>query len=145
MWCDVMWCDVTWRDVLWCDVVLCDVVWCEVMWCGVMWCDIKWCDVMWRDVMWCDVSECGKYVNILKYTNLCKSVVSKLGLKQMSNRHIAVSRLSFHPTEGTTRLFYIKTYIKIYTKVFLHVSVNKPSSGSLPLCFAKVMVIKIVS
>ena len=48
---------------------------------------------------------------------------------------------SFYPTECTTWLFYIKTYIKIYTKMLLHVSVNKPSSGSLLPCFAKVMII----
>jgi hypothetical protein len=37
------------------------------------------------------------------------------------------------------------TIHKIYVKMFLHVSVNKPSSGTLLLCFAKVMFIKIVS
>jgi hypothetical protein len=35
--------------------------------------------------------------------------------------------------------------IKIYIKMLLHVSVNKPSSESLLLCFAKVMIIKIIS
>ena len=44
-------------------------------------------------------------------------------------------------SECTTRLF----NIKIYIKMLLHVSVNKPSSGSLLLCFAKVIIIKIVS
>jgi hypothetical protein len=34
--------------------------------------------------------------------------------------------------------------IETYIKMFLHVLVNKPSSGSLPPCFAKVMIIKIV-
>jgi hypothetical protein len=47
-----------------------------------------------------------------------------------------------YPTECTTRLFSIKTYIIIYIKVLLHVSVNKPSSGSLLPCFAKVMIIE---
>ena len=36
----------------------------------------------------------------------------------------------------------IKTYIKIYIKMLLHVSLNKLSSGSLLLCYAKVMIIK---
>jgi len=35
--------------------------------------------------------------------------------------------------------------IKIYIKMLLPVSVNKPSSGILLLCYAKVMCIKIVS
>jgi len=47
-----------------------------------------------------------------------------------------------YPTECTTRL---KFTSKFYIKILLHVSVNKPSSGSLLLCFAKVMFIKIVS
>jgi len=38
----------------------------------------------------------------------------------------------------------LKLHIKIYIKMPLHVSVNKPSSGSLLQCFAKVMIIKIV-
>jgi len=46
------------------------------------------------------------------------------------------------PTECTTRL---KFTLKFYIKMLLHVSVNKPSSGSLLLCFAKVMFIKIVN
>jgi hypothetical protein len=58
---------------------------------------------------------------------------------------LILSSLLFYPTECTTRLFYIKTYIKIYIKKLLHVSVNKPSSGSLLLCFAEVMIIKTVS
>ena len=33
----------------------------------------------------------------------------------------------------------------MYTKMLLHVSVNKPSSGGLLPCFAKVMIIKIFS
>ena len=32
--------------------------------------------------------------------------------------------------------------IKTYIKMLLHVSVNKPSSGSLLPCYAKVMIIK---
>jgi len=40
---------------------------------------------------------------------------------------------------------WFKTYIKIYIKMLVHVSVNKASSGSLLPCFAKVMIIKIVS
>jgi hypothetical protein len=32
-----------------------------------------------------------------------------------------------------------------YIKMLLHVSVNEPSSGSVLPCFAKVMIIKIVS
>ena len=38
-----------------------------------------------------------------------------------------------YPTKCTTRLFHwnVKTYIKIYIKVLLHVSVIQPSSGSL--------------
>jgi len=39
----------------------------------------------------------------------------------------------------------IKIYIKFYIKMLLHVLVNKPSSGSLLLCFAKVTFITIVS
>jgi len=39
----------------------------------------------------------------------------------------------------------LKTYIKIYIKMLLHVLVNKPSLGSLLPCFAKVVIIKIVS
>jgi hypothetical protein len=50
-----------------------------------------------------------------------------------------------YPTECTTKLFYIKTYITIYIKILLHVSVTKPSSGSLLPCFAKVIIIKIIS
>jgi hypothetical protein len=37
-----------------------------------------------------------------------------------------------------------KTYIKIHTKMVLHISVNKPSSGSLLPCYAKVTVIEII-
>jgi len=33
----------------------------------------------------------------------------------------------------------------IYNKMLLHVSVSKPSSGSYDLCFAKVIIIKIIS
>jgi hypothetical protein len=47
-----------------------------------------------------------------------------------------------YPTECTTRL---KFTLKFYLKMLLHVSVNKPSSGSLLPYFAKVMYIKIVS
>jgi hypothetical protein len=46
-----------------------------------------------------------------------------------------------YATEYTTR---VKFTLKVYIKMFLHVSVNKQSSGSLLLCFAKVMFIKIV-
>jgi len=35
----------------------------------------------------------------------------------------------------------LKLTLKIYIKMLLHVSVNKPSSGSLLPCFAKVMII----
>jgi len=59
--------------------------------------------------------------------------------------HPDIIKFFIYPTECTTRLFYIKAYIKIYIKMILHVSVNKSSSGSLLLCFAKVMVIKTVS
>jgi hypothetical protein len=58
---------------------------------------------------------------------------------------LILSSLLFYLTQCTTRLFEIKTYIKICSKIFLHVLVNKPSSGSLLSCFAKVMIIKIVS
>jgi len=34
--------------------------------------------------------------------------------------------------------------MKIYIKMLLHVSINKPSSGSLLPCFDKVMIIKTV-
>jgi len=35
--------------------------------------------------------------------------------------------------------------MKIYIKTLLHISVTQPSSGSLLLCFAKVIIIKIVT
>jgi len=38
----------------------------------------------------------------------------------------------------------LKLTLKFYIKMLLHVLGNKPSSGSLLLCFAKVLVIKIV-
>ena len=85
--------------------------------------------------------------------------------------HPDIIKSFIYPTECTTRLFYINSLnaelnpichllalsgacpilhisrirVKTYIKMLLHVSVNKPSSRSLLPCFAKVMIIKIVS
>jgi len=56
--------------------------------------------------------------------------------------HTQFTKSFIYPTECTTRL---KFTLKFYIKMLLHVSVNKPLSGSLLLCFAKVMFIKITS
>jgi hypothetical protein len=53
-----------------------------------------------------------------------------------------IAKSFIYPTECTTRL---KFTLKFYIKTLLRVSVNKPSSGGLLLCFAKVMFMKIVS
>ena len=52
---------------------------------------------------------------------------------QVVGKRIHLSGFFIYPTECTSRLFQIKTHIRIYIKMPLHVSVN-PSSGSLLPC-----------
>jgi len=56
---------------------------------------------------------------------------------ELHKRNSVVIKSFIYPTECTTRVFYKN--VKTYIKMFLHVSVTWPSSGSLLLCFAKVI------
>jgi hypothetical protein len=81
---------------------------------------------------------------------ISRSVLLRMRMRQTRVLEKIKTRIFYqvffiYPTECTTRLFYIKTYIEIYIGMLPHVSVNKPSSGSLLPCFAKVTIIKIVS
>ena len=61
--------------------------------------------------------------------------------------HLDIIKSVIYPTECTNRFSWknVKTYITIYIKMLLHVSVTQPASGSLLLCFAEVIVLKIVT
>jgi len=61
--------------------------------------------------------------------------------------HFDIVKFFIYPTECTTRMFYknVKAYIKMYIKMLLHISVTQPSSGSLLLFFAKVIIIETIS
>jgi len=71
-----------------------------------------------------------------------KSSVIPLSIVFFTALTSVIIKSFIYPTECTTRL---KFTLQFYIKMLLHVSVNKPSSGSLLLCFAKVLIIKIVS
>jgi len=77
--------------------------------------------------------------------NVAKNSIKKWIVSENDSNHKHYQVFYFIQLNAQLCYSRLKLTLKFYNKMLLHFSVNKPSSGSLLLCFVKVMIIKIVS